>query len=529
MDKSNEQLLLRGNASNTSLNNYSSIDENLVVGDDSTNSSNNKSNVNKNHNNRSSTLSNSSDPQEDDDDIIEEYDDDQQQILVFDQSSSNNNNNNALTINNIGNSESRAKKVRRHIIGAICVLIVVFLWVFSSILTQIIFTEESFDKPFFLTYFNTSIFSFYLFGFAIKWKKWTSIPISDNNGNRVLDTSVLQSSASMSLINDNDEDQLNAIDDHSGSIQSSSSLSPPLQPTSFRDSIDQMQNKQQIQVDINKSRLRNSNNSNTINNNINNKPHSLKSIIKISAILCPIWFAANYTYNISLDITSVSSNTILSSLSGVFSLFISIFLKVDKFSIEKLLSTLISLSGIVLVSYSDISSENGHDTVIGDLLAVVGAFLYGFYCTMIKKLVISEDLLPMPMMFGFVGLINLLILWPGFLILNAIGFETFELPNIRVFLFLLFNGVFGSFISDLIESYSVVLTSPVINTIGLSLSIPLAMISDFIRKGKMFGWMYIIGSILVVIGFLLANLASSLFEEKLKRIEKRLLSLIKRE
>eukprot|EP01133_Synstelium_polycarpum_P004093 gene4093-4773_t len=161
-------------------------------------------------------------------------------------------------------------------------------------------------------------------------------------------------------------------------------------------------------------------------------------------ILCPIWFAANYTYNLSLDITSVSSNTILSALSGVFSLFITVVMGIERFTLEKFIATLISL------------------------------------------------------------------------------------PSARVFLYLMFNGVFGSFLSDLIESYSVVMTSPVINTVGLSLSIPLAMISDFVRKRELFGWMYIMGSVLVIAGFFLANLASSLFEDRLKRIESSVVTQFKR-
>jgi solute carrier family 35 protein F5 len=39
-------------------------------------------------------------------------------------------------------------------------------------------------------------------------------------------------------------------------------------------------------------------------------------IARTSLIFCPIWFAANYSYNKSLSLTSVSSNTILSSTSG---------------------------------------------------------------------------------------------------------------------------------------------------------------------------------------------------------------------
>ncbi|KAM9965073.1 hypothetical protein ACTFIW_004874 [Dictyostelium discoideum] len=385
----------------------------------------------------------------------------------------------------ISQKESNTKKVRRHVIGSLLVLSVVSLWVASSIITQIIFTSESYDKPFFLTYFGTSIFSFYLGGYFIKWKKWTSIPFNTTQ--------------------DNDYDYENNLNKNESTT-----------PIIIKD--------KNLETGLPKT----ISTTTTTTTATTNYKFTLKQILRISLLLAPFWFFANYTYNLSLDKTSVSTNTILSTLSGIFSLFLSVIFKVDKFTIEKLFATLLTLSGVILVSYSDFDkNSNGSDTVIGDILAIVGAFLYGLYSVLVKKLIGSEENLPMPMMFGYLGLFNLIFLWPIFFILNLTSWEVFELPSSRVLVYLIFNGIFGSFISDLLDSYSVVMTSPVINSIGLSLSIPFAMISDFVRTGKKFTLMYLFGSCLVVLGFLLINLASSIFEKNLKFIEAKLFSRVK--
>ncbi|KAK5577456.1 hypothetical protein RB653_002397 [Dictyostelium firmibasis] len=385
----------------------------------------------------------------------------------------------------ISQKESNSKKARRHIIGSLLVLAVVSLWVASSVITQIIFITESYDKPFFLTYFGTSIFSFYLGGYFINWRKWTSIPFKTKE-----------------VDHDHEDDDEN---------NSNKSVSPTT-PIIIKDT--------NLETGIKKTNA-------TISTTTNYK-FTLKQILRISLILAPFWFFANYTYNLSLDRTSVSTNTILSTLSGIFSLFLSVFFKVDKFTIEKLIATLLTLTGVILVSYSDFDkTSNGTDTVVGDILAIAGAFLYGLYSVLVKKLIGSEENLPMPMMFGYLGLFNFIFLWPVFFILNLTSWEVFELPSSRVFVYLIFNGIFGSFISDLLDSYSVVMTSPVVNSIGLSLSIPFAMISDFVRTGKKFTLMYLFGSCLVVFGFLLINLASSIFENKLKSIEGKLFSRVK--
>lgn len=49
---------------------------------------------------------------------------------------------------------------------------------------------------------------------------------------------------------------------------------------------------------------------------------------------------------------------------------------------------------------------------------------------------------------GFVGLFNLLLLWPGFLLLDYTGFEAFELPSQLVWMYILINGLIGTVLSE---------------------------------------------------------------------------------
>ncbi|EGC31305.1 hypothetical protein DICPUDRAFT_156874 [Dictyostelium purpureum] len=465
---------------------------------------NNNNNNNGNNNNHDDNINNGI--------IIKNQEDEDLDIIYNDTTDEDENNHNNNKINSdddegipLSQKESNATKVRKHLIGSACILCVVLLWVGSGIVTQIIFTDEDYQKPFFLTYLNSSIFSFYLLGYIPFWKKWTSIPFDDKSKNNIINRDINNSNNSI------DNSGNNTIDYSKVPLTTSSTP---------------------INTDPNNNNTINTNNNN--NNKKTNYIFTFKQILRISLILSPFWFFANYTYNLSLAKTSVSTNTILSTLSGIFSLILSVIFKVDKFTLEKLFATLITLGGIILVSLSDIDkSTNGNDTVIGDSLAIVGAFLYGLYTVLVKKLIGSEENLPMPMMFGFLGLFDFLFLWPLFLIFNLIGFEHFELPTGKVFAYLIVNCILGSFVSDLLDSYSVVMTSPVINSIGLSLSIPFAMISDFVRSHKQFSVMYLMGSALVVAGFLLINLASSVFENKLKSIENKIIikfkSIIKKD
>lgn len=75
-----------------------------------------------------------------------------------------------------------------------------------------------------------------------------------------------------------------------------------------------------------------------------------------------------------------------------------------------------------------------------------------------------------------------------------------------VFGFILLNGIFDNVISDYFWARAVVLTSPTVATIGMSITIPLAMISDYFIDAKSPTYISGIGSVLVVLGFILVNI-----------------------
>jgi solute carrier family 35 protein F5 len=117
-------------------------------------------------------------------------------------------------------------------------------------------------------------------------------------------------------------------------------------------------------------------------------------------------------------------------------------LGVEKFSIRKLLGVLASVAGIFLISRIDLSGSDDDnrgsfphkstaEIAVGNAMAAFSAIIYGVYTIVMKKQVGDETRVDMQMFFGLVGLINALLLWPGFLICHFTGFETFEFPDSR--------------------------------------------------------------------------------------------------
>lgn len=127
---------------------------------------------------------------------------------------------------------------------------------------------------------------------------------------------------------------------------------------------------------------------------------------------------------------------------GVWTLAFGAMLRVEKFTIRKLIGVLASLAGIILISSIDVSGDQdknrgsfphkSHKQIaIGDILAFASAVMYGIYTTVMKKRIGDESRADMMMFFGFVGLFNIITLLPGFFVLGLTGIETFELPPTR--------------------------------------------------------------------------------------------------
>ena len=168
-------------------------------------------------------------------------------------------------------------------------------------------------------------------------------------------------------------------------------------------------------------------------------PLNFPEIARLSLEFCIIWFLANYFVAACLEYTTVASSTILTSTSSVFTLLFGTLFRVERFTLRKLLGVCASLTGIALISSVDLSGSSDEnrgnfphksisEVAIGDGMALISAVMYGLYAVFMKKRIGDESRVNMPIFFGLVGLLNVLLLWPGFLVLHFTGIERFEMP-----------------------------------------------------------------------------------------------------
>ncbi|KAL2169851.1 hypothetical protein VTG60DRAFT_5529 [Thermothelomyces hinnuleus] len=371
--------------------------------------------------------------------------------------------------------------IARRTLGITLLLIVVFLWTLSNFLASYIFSDGTYNKPFFLVYVNTSCFAISLIPLTIRYVKQNGVGglvtaalqlwREKRFGLTLLKTADEEGRRGGAAYDDGDAAERLLVDDEAGL-----DVLPPGKDEKL----------------------------------------SLGETARLSLEFSLLWFAANYFASACLEYTSVGSVTILTSTSSIWTLVFCALTRVETFTLRKLVGVLASLVGVVLISSVDLSGANDdsrgsfpHKTTvqiaIGDSMAFFSAIIYGVYVTVMKRRVGNEERVNMPLFFGLVGLFNVLFLWPGFFILHYTGIEPFELPpSASVWTIIAVNSM-ASFFSDILWAYAMLLTTPLVVTVGLSLNIPLSLIGEMIQYSQYSSWLYWVGAGIVFISFLFIN------------------------
>ena len=125
----------------------------------------------------------------------------------------------------------------------------------------------------------------------------------------------------------------------------------------------------------------------------------------------------------------------------------------------------------------------------------------------------DDDAVSMQLVLGYVGLVNSILCLPALIVLVSGGWGGVEGFTLKIFGFILLSALFDDVIADYLWARSVLLTSPTVATVGMSMTIPLAIVTDFL-SGLFYGnspdnsalsAYSLCGAGLVLVGFLFVN------------------------
>ena len=377
------------------------------------------------------------------------------------------------------NEDDKIKSSRKNFaLGILFLIICVIIWSGTSIATQYLYSGDSFESPYFITYIAN--FTLSLQFILYRFRKIKNKPPFKHNQQQ--EQQQQQDQNYIDTVERNIYDDVDLNDDCNKRLLDSTEKIAAL--------------------------------AEGINVNIDNS-YSHLDIIKAALLLAPMWFLSNVTWNYALRMTSNSSCTIINNLAASFTLIFSSTLGLEKITLGKVMGLLLCFGGAVCVGFEDESNNNSDlqkTKFWGDIIAFISAAIYGMYITCIR-LKVPEDTDPqdsglsMQLLFGYIGIINIAALFPLSLAFILINFDGVDSITIGIIAFIFINTSFDNLLADFLWGRSTLLTSPTIATLGMSLTIPLAMISDMIlgksdASGKKWS---IFGAILVVAGFILVT------------------------
>lgn len=239
-------------------------------------------------------------------------------------------------------------------------------------------------------------------------------------------------------------------------------------------------------------------------------------ILRTGLILSVLLTLPAYIWYLSVNLTTMSNLTAIYNTGCFFAYLFSIIMLHDRIVVAKVGAVFLCMLGVLAMACWPVSSGDSEegDNInqgiarewIGILVASFGAAAYGFYEVYYKKYASPSQptILFANTVTGAIGIVTFLVFWIPFPILHFTGVETFELPDATTFKYILaiasmsviYNATFMAVIA---------LVNPVFAAVGVMLTVPAVAITDVLVTGVMVPTSTIIGSVLILVGFVILN------------------------
>ncbi|XP_065224784.1 solute carrier family 35 member F5 [Planococcus citri] len=388
-------------------------------------------------------------------------------------------------MNTYTNDKGMPNKPKRLLIGLLILTLVDVIWASFSELDKFMNQKEKFEKPFFVTYVKTSLFTIYLFAVCLwpSWKDGFQKPSDYNYITEDVEDDICLQGTSDSKLSSPSYVPINFGGKSSGTESDDSTISRSVRFKKLAEV------RQMSEEDATEALLARLSYSATIriSKAIPFTPNNKLTVFQTAWLSLPfgfLWFISNYTMHTASFKSEFNNQAVFSASSATFVMTLSAMFPVrpcDKFSLTKLFVVLVIVGALCLITFGDIDLNYNLielKTRSSVLLTVFSGFLFSLSVVFLMNNADHEEKLDIPLLCGFMGLFCLAILWPGFLLLHFVKWELFEWPTPYQWSFLLVDGLLGTMLSQVLWLWGCFLTSSLLATVAISLTVPLCLLMD---------------------------------------------------
>lgn len=268
-----------------------------------------------------------------------------------------------------------------------------------------------------------------------------------------------------------------------------------------------------------------------------------------------VTFLCGYGYYAALPLNPVSVNVAIYNSASALVYFFSLIFGLDHFNWRKCLALAVSIGGVCMVQFLATKTTEPScpsptpsaphalkSSEAGYVLIVVSTLVYALYEVLYKHWLspsIFRDAAPMPkqdlhliqdpdeasvwsdvhyamLTLGLIGAFHLMLTWPGLILLDYAGVESFALPA-RDAAEQLITTMLLDTIFNVLLLIGIALTSPLFISVGCLLTIPASALSDWLLHKPTMSLGSLGGVALIVVGFGILAWAEHLESKNKKR------------
>ncbi|ETN06859.1 hypothetical protein, variant 1 [Phytophthora nicotianae INRA-310] len=243
----------------------------------------------------------------------------------------------------------------------------------------------------------------------------------------------------------------------------------------------------------------------------------LKKLMRLSAFLGVFYLVADYFWFASFQNLTVAAGAAIFNSSPLFVYCFSICLLNEKLVAIKVFGVLLAFTGVTMVVLYQGGDHAGigSPSVIGGLMMVISAVLNAGYNVSVALTAGAEinDTSTLMIMMGMSGAFTIPAWLAGTIFFAHSPFpslyEPIGFPPIAEGNLMLMIGTTMFVTNFIFLTFAVCWTSPLETSVGFMLTIPLSGLMDTLMHSTKFTWECIIGSVLVMTGFLILELSST--------------------